>query len=356
MPEEKEKKEGRAGNALRRLLRFPWREEGKRLLRGLWRLSLLLLALWCWLYGAMAQARLERYGGICHFSASSLTGADYEDFLDTEEKADTSRDFALYAQMDDARLQDPATHRAISVDMLLYKGDLQLLLPQSPALQEDDRDGCILDERLAYELFGSVNVLGNSVECGGKEYAVRAVIQSETPLFAAQAGDEDELTMAAMKGEGDEGAFAIRHAKYGLSERGWQFRLLCNLGSIAEGLPGLLILLLLFLHVERLKRRSRRFPMRQMLWMVVSFALTAALALCLFALIPQDYIPSRWSDFGHFRTLWQGIREQLAAFFMEKKTAADMGAAAEFARTLSCLVSLPLLAGAQAFLWRRREE
>ncbi len=81
----------------------------------------------------------------------------------------------------------------VSKDFFLFH-PLELLSGSYFTRNDSAEDGVILDETVAWKLFGSYNVAGLKVDIGDRTYVIRGVVRSDTGLFSS-AAKEDEATV-----------------------------------------------------------------------------------------------------------------------------------------------------------------
>ena len=73
-------------------------------------------------------------------------------------------------------------------------GDGNLYDERIHTLSKEDLDGCILDEKTAVELFGTVQAVGKEITMGGRAYTVRQVLRTREREALFSAGDEQQFT------------------------------------------------------------------------------------------------------------------------------------------------------------------
>jgi hypothetical protein len=81
----------------------------------------------------------------------------------------------------------------VSKDFFLFH-PLELLSGTYFTQSDEAQDGIILDETVAWKLFGSGNVAGLTVDIGSRTYVVRGVVKSDKGLFS-EASDEEADTV-----------------------------------------------------------------------------------------------------------------------------------------------------------------
>lgn len=192
-----------------------------------------------------------------------------------------------------------------------------------------DAAGCALSSEAAWRLFGSEDVVGQTVEFGEERYTVRGVFRGGEPLALLGAEAQDGFTHVELAGTpaGDARdaalAFALT-AGLGAPDQ------LCYGQSIA-GFATACCFLPLLAAAWRLLcaglRASRRMPpvARQVLW----FGLALAFALCLpLALqsLPGWLVPAKWSDFSFWTSLAQTLGERFREWFALRPALKDVQA------------------------------
>lgn len=98
-------------------------------------------------------------------------------------------DLTLWGETEGQRFTG-AHGRSAQVNLITFVGSTRLLFPWGGVLQDRDRQGCLLDEKAAEELFGSHKVLGESVYREGDRWIVRDVLPGKEGLVLLPAGEE----------------------------------------------------------------------------------------------------------------------------------------------------------------------
>ena len=78
---------------------------------------------------------------------------------------------------------------AVSDDFFLFH-PLKLLSGSYMGIDDSENDSIILDENVAWQLFGSYNVSGLTVEIGGTVYVIKGVVRSDSGFFSKAANEE----------------------------------------------------------------------------------------------------------------------------------------------------------------------
>lgn len=172
-----------------------------------------------------------------------------------------------------------------------------------------DTAGCVVSKALAWQLFGSYDVIGKSVDIDGKPCFVRGVFEGDSPLCLLPTSDDStDIAWQGVEFRAEDGVQKSDVETFarasGLGEAGSILSgdALFSLGLWLVLLP--LLLPALWLLCRWVLRLTKSYPAPAKILLVL---LLLVLALCLpqlLGLLPVWVIPSRWSDFSHWAALW----------------------------------------------------
>lgn len=282
-------------------------------------------------------------GAWLHYPSSIFSGADLAGIRESEARQTGEKiEFCAFSQEGRVPVSSRLFSRTLDADLIRFFGDITLVLPgaQLPGQfsVSDDSRGCAVSQDIAYALFGSLSVTGETLDIGGEEYRIRGIaegIDGAILLPVPGRGSEKQLSVLALNTAQSQNPrnlaeeFRSRHSlpepqAVTLSGGGQAARLIALLPEI---------LLLLFLLCPLLQElwALRRMPFLFLLWTLG----TLAILFCgvyfsgIHLSFPQSLIPTRWSDFefwgrllesyqGNFRgwvsaPKWLPERLQLAA-------------------------------------------
>lgn len=183
-----------------------------------------------------------------------------------------------------------------------------------------DREGCVLSEKAAVQLFQSTAaILGMPVDAGGGRYYVRGIIKESYPVIYLGTGDEERLfsnVELIFKNQGN----GWKQTRNFLDELGIYDGVLIIDGSFAAGIgrmtAGLPIGLLVLAGSKACAGRVRRAMKRYDLPAVLLPAMVVAAGVLLFfavvpVKIPDSMLPPKWSDFEFYELLIRDVKEQI---------------------------------------------
>ena len=213
-----------------------------------------------------------------------------------------------------------------------------------------DRTGCAISAALAWQLYGSLDAVGQTLKWAGSTYTVLGVLDTEETA-ALFAGDDETPYTAAEFVPGPDGD-AGEQARSFAASAGLGADAMVYGPSLAAGcrllawLPLGAAAVRLALHgLTLLRRRSR--PAGQAACWVLAVGLAAALPLVL-AQLPAWLVPSRWSDFAYWSQLSETLAGQLRMLLAVSPALRDVGAKTALLQSVLCglgaLWTLSLLA------------
>lgn len=293
--------------------------------RGLWGVVLLgLTALACWLAALLtANALTQQYGGLSvRLPAASVTQRDLE------RAAVASSDGTLICAAAWSRASETKTASAAlganaPLRMIRVYGDMRQIAPMKLLSGSfpvyDDLTGCVVDAKSAWKLFHSIDAIGAQLTVDGNDYVVRGIVEAYEPMLLLRGSTEKYENLE----------FTVRYL-LGAKQHVETFLYRCNsaggevviesglLARLIRGAVWLLPCLLGAVGAVALFKRGwmRRSIRRESLLLFLAGALLAAAVVVLLiktAFWPQQFLPTKWSDFGFWSSLMGGWREQCKA-------------------------------------------
>lgn len=243
----------------------------------------------------------------------------------------TPLNYCIWGQKDNIVVSNEELSRTAGADAVIFCGNPEILFAECRTPVLEDTQGCLIDEETAWELFGSVQVIGKEISCQGSSYIIRNIIRTREKVVAFQAGGFFQKSQKK-PAEGEENSSAdfvlqrltvqkprensirelqmIWASQYGLNVQVLDMELL-------RGISGFLLLLIpVTLCVVLWVSLYRQFRIRKTLQQkaacaAISLALAVFLAFFLgkWVRIPDDYIPTLWSDFSFWTRLWKDKTE-----------------------------------------------
>lgn len=232
------------------------------------------------------------------------------------------KSFIAWEQSPKEDLRNKELAKNVTGEVVKVYGNLTMLFPveklQGQTLYEGDREGTIISEGVAYSLWGSTDVVGQSLVVGDKTYVVRGILKEKSNRIITQADMADQetkfsaLRVQLVDKENVEGVISTLKFKYNLPES-----VLRNLSLTSILLSGLALLpgyLLGFYGLIRLYKfiySTHRYWVSAILLSIIALGLTwITIEMMQFiTYIPSYIIPNKWSDFTFWSKLIDGFIE-----------------------------------------------
>ena len=224
-------------------------------------------------------------------------------------------------------------YRNIKAFCILYSGDAALVRPlkymSGTTPGSTDGTGCAVSSALAWELWGSFDVVGKTVGVGSEDRLVLGVFDEKELLALVSVGDEDkDQSFTAVELAGGLPSPARADAE--------SYAVAAGLGkpdSILLGTPATLAAILtaapllilgvygLALCAGRIKKHPAALKGAIFFAAFIGFAM---LLPSLLGIFPDRIIPTRWSDFSFWGALTRQTGENLKEYLAQKPYLRDV--------------------------------
>ena len=191
---------------------------------------LCFLGVLCFFHGIRLFGALQKNPGASVFlSGIYPDNGQVTEIIEKERGAKTPTDVCFYWDGGISVLQSQkyGTQKEAMVCGLL--GDASLFDGRVQGFSKEDREGCIVDEKTSYALFGSREAVGSEILLNGKIYIVRDTISWKQPMILIRPTDSKTLYTRAFvrpqQGETKKGAgeaFLLRNGLTGISAQGME--------------------------------------------------------------------------------------------------------------------------------------
>lgn len=175
----------------------------------------------CYGYGLIQAdnaARLHR--GTTVVLEGELSASEGEEISSRENEEEAPVDFALWSERPGEVLADTAGRVRLPAAVMTSYGSVRLACQDgsAPDFLSGDGEGCLLSADLAWELFGSDNVVGQAVFCRNRRVTIRGILRRGRgrivlPTEKNAAEPMNRLTIGSTGAEAD--AFLLRHGLNG---------------------------------------------------------------------------------------------------------------------------------------------
>lgn len=294
----------------------------------------LALTMICWSFSiTYARAAFECGGrAVLRLNGYALDAAAVETLFDTQARLPSAVKFAVWRQDDRKTVENEAFGRSCTASVLLVHGDASLIMPSGAALSDEDRSGCLIDRETALTLYGDDNPAGAQLLYDGRVYTVRGVFAAPAGTVVLRAPSSGTMTFDRITLD-TAGQISMREAARQFAARhSLTDPLIITTESIAAWgglfmrLPGIVMGGALICALLMLAHSRHAWPVQMACWI---FAAAAALVLYLWIMdvhpaVPQDLVPTRWSDFEFWARLFEERRRELMEYIWMKKERPDI--------------------------------
>lgn len=274
--------------------------------------------------------------------ASPLNTSQVLQMMEQEKEQEQPRLFAAWQQENEVTAVNQELNRSHTVSAVAVCGRSDVVMRGSTWIDEEDMDGCLLDEATAKGLFGSAQVTGMTVEVQGREKIVRGILYGVSDVILYQADETQSLgnmTVSMRTGEGYEGVRQDFMMRYALSGKFLRMDVLYRTAKILCLIIVLLTAGQFFILGVKMSWHSRKE--REGIFYGIISAFCMGMLLCFLIgniEIPKDMIPTKWSDFDFWKNWWQNEKESLLLLMLTEKQKPQQICMASFYPVLECSI------------------
>lgn len=277
----------------------------------------------------VAELKDERDFISLSYPAGTVTGDSFERMLEAEESQMFS-EAAVWKASGRIRISAESSGRVQNADCYQIKGQPSAVfgkhLMSGRYFTEGERDVCLLDQGLAWQLFGTADVLGLEVCLDGKQYQIAGILEEDRAICVIPVETEEKNPafdgVAVRKrepGESSKLAVNFLEVNFGGTE---EQKIDGQLYWVTAWLFYAVVTAMLFVFagigmcVRKLEQQvSESRVFRVLRGGILPVCLIAA-ALVLIAGIRiadpgSDYLPSYWADFSFFGELIREKKEEI---------------------------------------------
>lgn len=303
----------------------------------------------CYYLGIVQGQELKTYDSRITLIRSDGSAYSYMEAVQMRvrnEEAGAPFSYVLWGNEGNHVLQNPDLGRNAEVEILVVEGYSDLLLSSNVALDGTENRGCLIGEDVAQSLFGVADAIGLSVTMDGYDYVVIGMLADvkQGAVFHAkdiQACALDRMNVQALDNVTISSLEQQLEWELGFVGIALDYRFINSLiGLMGFGLCLLLWIYLLRLLVAELKRYQHKKAQGPRYGNSIGSAYAKGLAIrlaCILvvfvalgiflranARIPEDLIPTKWSDFAFWSRLIHEKSERMLDWAKCEKGAAEL--------------------------------
>ena len=291
------------------------------------------------------------------------TYEDAKQMRQRNEEAEEPLSYAIWGTEGMHVLENPVLRRSSMVEIYAVEGNSQLLFPSAVMLNPALTGGCLLGEKAAQELFGVSDATGLSVTMDGHTYQVLGMLTRETQgaVFSAKdlhAARLDHMTIETSENSTLSMLEQTVEWKIGFAGTAFDYRFINSvIGLLSIGLCILLWLWLLRLMFREWKNYRKQYAAQEEYYkggyriepdyvkgtavricFIAGVALLMVIFLRFHAKIPEDMIPTKWSDFAFWSRWGTDKAERMADWVRCEKYAPEREYLGKSVRAVGCFV------------------
>lgn len=244
-----------------------------------------------------------------------------------EKDGGTAPPVALWKMQQDQMITGDLDERTAMVDTLEYWGDISRLYAcqfQS-GYWPGDTTGCVIDEMVAHTLWGSSDVLGQTLQWKESTWYVRGVIAGNKGTAFFPVSDTEDTSFSGMLmdlSEANAGALTAEQLlnQYQLpggtiTDLGLFIWLADAIGSFPVFSLWAFLIAVILSHLWRIRRTQLLLVLSVPMFALE--AMTLSLAAGFPWSIPERFLPTRWSDFTFWEELGHDITDGILMVFRQ---------------------------------------
>lgn len=291
---------------------------------------------------------------------------NYEDVVQMRQRNEEIKEpfsYVIWGTEGTHLLENQDLGRTSRVEVYAVDGNSQLLLPSTAMLDGTITDGCLLGEKAAQELFGVTDATGLSVTMDGHTYQVLGMLTRETQGAVFSAKDLHATRLDHMTIETSENSTLSMleqtvEWKIGFAGTAFDYRFINSVvGLLSIGLCILLWLWLLRLMFREWKNYRKQHAAQEEYYkggyriepdyvkgtavricFIAGVVLLMVIFLRFHAKIPEDMIPTKWSDFAFWSRWGTDKAERMADWVRCEKYAPEREYLGKSVRAVGCFV------------------
>ena len=302
----------------------------KRVFSHVIKIALVLAMIICWVLSIGYTNRLASVKNTfnIYFDEEEYFPADIYKMQKEEKDKGNSLVFTGWHEKEKQTVLNSNFNRRVESNIIFICGQSSLVA-EGPILFEDDIKGCLIDEETAYKLFGSNDVIGNTLIYDSGEFIIRGIHRAmeDTIIMKAESDSKDKIQglLIDISNDGIKNIKLISE-RYGVKEYGVNSTVYYNLGKMCTSLLPLIILLIIvwsdLKKAIEIKDRPVLFIFSIMMiivWIIAFFCITRYKIS-----IPVDILPNKWSDFDYWSKFFQECMDKIKYVIYMKKYMLDI--------------------------------
>lgn len=241
-----------------------------------------------------------------------ITGKEAQIIVDGEKN---KYDFVIWKEERGKLINNPILKKVKETTEIQAFGNIKILFSDASFLNIGDVQGCIIDEKTAFDLFGTTNVINLKIVYNNKSYYIRDTIKTLTPTFIVQNNSKDAefdtITYhedSIMEGSG--GFLNTLNTIYGSNLQLVDRKLVILILKISLVLFIIILLIELLMKIGILKKIEKTLKKKNRYFLTCFILMGMVLVVFYYMNANMEELPVKWSDFSFWNNYFKALKER----------------------------------------------
>lgn len=298
----------------------------KSLIKHIVMLSLSIITIMCFILSINYTFNLkkEKHTINIYFDDENMSLSNIKSIREEEKKKENPVIFTAWKQESKQSIENEEFNRRIEVTSILVNGDSSLIA-NGTILFEDDKEGCLIDEDIAYKLFGDTNIIGKKIKYEDRELIVRGIHKGTSSTIFMQTLDNYEGNINGITlYKGKDTNIKSFMTSYGLFDNIVDNKIYYNFSKFCVlVLPAIILVFIEFKLFKKALQAKNKYILKS-LYIILILILLIIFIKVINIKIPLEMLPNEWSDFKFWGELYKTYVKKIKYFLYMKKYNIDI--------------------------------
>lgn len=298
----------------------------KSLIKHIVMLSLSIITIMCFILSINYTFNLkkEKHTINIYFDDENMSLSNIKSIREEEEKKENPVIFTAWKQESKQSIENEEFNRRIEVTSILVNGDSSLIA-NGTILFKDDKEGCLIDEDIAYKLFGDTNIIGKKIKYKDRELIVRGIHKGTSSTIFMQTLDNYEGNINGITlYKGKDNNIKSFMTSYGLFDNTVDNKIYYNFSKFCVIiLPAIILIFIEFKLFKKVLQAKNKYILKS-LYIILILILLIIFIKAINIKIPLEMLPNEWSDFKFWGELYKTYVKKIKYFLYMKKYNIDI--------------------------------
>ncbi|MCP1101449.1 hypothetical protein M2454_001185 [Aequitasia blattaphilus] len=285
---------------------------------------------------------------------SAITGNRAKEIQDYNSELENQKAFVIWGSLGNAVVTNSDLNRSKDVEILVMNGRTDLVFSNSPWLDRGDYNQCLIDENTAMELYGSKKVSEVELIYNNKAYQVKGVLENAKDTLIVQSDSSEvigleKITIRTDAKTSEKEIQRKMETQYGITGTILRYSLLTESIELVSLLFPIIIGCHLMTELIKNVRNASNKKKEYFFWSAGLLVFMIVFIILIFkrVSIPEDYIPTRWSDFSFWSSFFSEQFSTLIIMFKMSKSSSELYYCFVWLKTISllCLCNIMYIVG-----------